>query len=366
MFREKYKLSVLFYLLFVAACTPILKEVRYTGGYPGHVLDKRTFDVSRSKKLVLLRATIILAMAADMGRTTVSGQDSDSFAKLLAGASQEINYAAADIYGTSTEACIASNPTTPPETDIGCRGFQENFETNLPRIEGRIIKVMLAALPTDKARKFLDQVAKGNVMGAAWSAVGAVAATGGGFHVAFARYRSGLETVAGALPQCRGGGTFSADESTVVDAAACLGLSEENLFENPRELGREDLKLAKVSRRAFFMLLRGVAADCVGLDFSGKGSDLAASQDIRAKACNSIGFEPTPRPFRIDANRDIVAPVATGSAPAAPPGYVSALAAAVIAPAIVAAGEPPAQVAAPPVAPPVAGTPAVVLPPGAP
>ena len=302
-------------LLLSSACTPVLKEVRYPGGYPGYLLDKRTFDASGSKELVLLRATIILAMAADMGRTTVSGQDADGFAQLLAGGVQEINYAAADVFGSTTQACLASDPSTPPQDDQGCRGFHENFESNLPQIESRIIKVMLAALPTDKARKFLDDVAKGNVLGAAWKALGTAGSLAGGLHVASARYRSGLEIVAGSLASCPGGGTFKANGGTVVDAAKCLGLSENDLFDNPDEADREDLRVAKISMRAFLMLMRGIAADCVSLDFSGTGEDIEAKQAARAKSCNSIGFAPNPRPFRIDTAKKTVAPIASGSAP---------------------------------------------------
>lgn len=306
--------SVSLALLLTSACTPILKEVRYTGGYPGHLLDKRTFDASGSKKLTLLRATIILAMAADMGRTTVSGQDGDSFAQLLASATKEINYAAADIYKASDDPCVANDEDAADDKD--CVGFYENFETNLPRIESRIIKVMIAALPTDKARKFLTDITKGDVLGAAWSALGAAAATAGGLHVAFARYRSGLEIVAGGVENCHGGDDFDASEQTVVHAAKCLGLSDKDLFENPNELKREELGNVKISPRAFYMLLRGVAADCVSLDFAGKGEELTTSQTLRATACNSIGFAPTARPFRFDGNKDAVERVSQGSAPA--------------------------------------------------
>ncbi|MCP1468368.1 hypothetical protein J3E64_000035 [Sphingobium sp. OAS761] len=295
----------------------MLREVRYSGGYPGYILDKRTFNASRSKSLTLLRATIILAMAADMGRSTVSGQDGDGFARLLASATKEINYAAADIYGPVTEACPVGNPAAPYPGDAGCKGFKENFEANIPLIEARIVKVMLAALPTDKARKFLDDALKGDVMGAAWNALGAVATTVGGLHVAFARYRSGLETVAGSLPACADGKTqYDPAKHTVHHAAKCLGLSENDLFLNPDEARPDLLASATVSPRAFFMLMRGIAADCVSLDYGGKGEDLDASKILRKKACNSIGFQPEVRPFRLDSGHGETAPIATDSAPA--------------------------------------------------
>lgn len=283
-------------LLFTSACTPILKEVRHTGGYPGYLLDNRTFDASASKQLVLLRATIILAMAADMGQFTVTGADADSFASLLAAGAEEINYAAADLYAGDGN-CPGKIATS---TDAGCVGFYANFESNLPRIEARIVKIMLAALPTDKARKFLQDVSKGNVMGAAWNALGAVAQSAGGLHFAFARYRSGLETAAESLPGCPDvASKFDPAKMTVVAAAKCLGLSETRLFQKADGTTSARLGKAVVSKQAFFMLLRGVAADCVNLPYAGTGSALATSQTARAKACNAIGFEPRARPFRI-------------------------------------------------------------------
>ena len=295
-------------LLVNTGCTAIRTEVRYPGGYPGYLLDKRTFDASGSKQLVLLRATLILAMAADMGQVTVNGQDADGFAKLLASANDEINYAAADLYnGSVGSLCTATNLSDARTdanialTDATCAGFRENFESDLPRVEGRIVKLMLAALPTDKARAFLDDIAKGNVMGAAWNALRVVANGAGGLHYAFGRYRSGLEVVAGSS-NCAAkysGPPFDATTMTVVHAAQCLGLSETDLFVNPNDATRDDLAGAKVNQRAFFMLMRSVAADCVNLPYSGSSDELGKSQTARASACNGIGFDPRPRPYRI-------------------------------------------------------------------
>lgn len=353
-------------ILLTPACSMIVKETRHSGGYPGYLLDQRTFDASYSKKLQLLRATIILAMAADIGRTTVNGQDADGFAQLLAGAAKEINHAAADLYDASTTQKVCwtrdesqtppiPNPVPTPTSadDRNCSGFFENFESNVPLIESRIVKVMLAALPTDKARKFLEDVTKGDVLGAAWKAVGAAGDIVGGLHVGFARYRSGLETVASTSTECKATnlqGTkerFRADTMTILQAASCLGLSEKDLFHNPNELKGMDLAQGTVNPRAFLMLMRGVAADCVALNFSGKGADLTTSQEIREKACNSIGFAPTARPYRFKSGsspRDESAPTDQGSGPNPAPTHAGAVApAAAAAPAAV----PPA--AAPPV-----------------
>jgi hypothetical protein len=157
---------------------------------------------------------------------------------------------------------------------------------------------MLAALPVDKARKFLESASKGKVLDAAWKALVAAGAIVSGLHVGFARYRSGLEAAAANVKNCDSGTPpFDASTMTVMDAAKCLGLSEADLFAEPKNAPA--LNDGAIRPRAFLMLMRGVAADCVALDFSGKGDNLNASQTARAKACNSIGFTPTPRPYRL-------------------------------------------------------------------
>ena len=90
--------------LVASGCTPIAQELRNPGGYPGYVLDRHMFDASRSKEMHLLRAAIILAMASRMGTATVrDGAEADSFATYLAAASDELNYAAANVYGTGSD-----------------------------------------------------------------------------------------------------------------------------------------------------------------------------------------------------------------------------------------------------------------------
>jgi hypothetical protein len=278
-------------------------------------------------------------MAADMGRNTVNGQDADGFAQLLAGAAAEINYAAADIYGGPE---IYGGACTTFDNGNGfddkyCTGFYENFEANIPLIEARIVKVMLAALPVDKARKFLDSLSKGNVLDAAWKAMSAAGAIIRGMHVGFARYRTGLEVVAANVATCQKNwdvelrdkneaseSKYAPERMTVVLAAKCLGLTEDDLFNNPKELERaaiakNNTKNNLVRPRAFLMLMRSIAADCVSLNFSGKGEDLTRSQETRAKACNSIGFIPTPRPFRFKKGTEGLydeRPVEVGTVPA--------------------------------------------------
>ncbi|WP_375288004.1 hypothetical protein [Sphingomonas sp.] len=293
--------------MLTGGCTPVLKEVRYSGGYPGYLLDKRTFDTSASKQLFLLRAAIILSMAAEMSRVTVTGEDGDTVAKQLFAAAQEINYAAADIYSIDGK----SPCDTTGDAGDDCAGFYENFEGNIPQIEARVVKVMLAVLPADRARKFLDNATKGDALAAAWHAIRTLAAAVGGVHFAAARYRSGLEIVAVHMgSQCKapGGvsvaGKYDASSQTVIEAAGCLGLSQENLSANPDEADRIALRGdngGEVKRGAFQAVMHAIAVACYDLPYHGDEKTVAESRTLRSSTCTNIKFEPKGRPHEVEA-----------------------------------------------------------------
>lgn len=101
-------------MLSSAGCSTIRDELRYPGGAPGRLLDQRTFDSSRSKQLQLLRATLALAIAARIGEASVATEDADAFARQLAEASRELNYAAVDagypFFKTTDEGVVRAEP----------------------------------------------------------------------------------------------------------------------------------------------------------------------------------------------------------------------------------------------------------------
>lgn len=91
----------------LSGCAAITRDLRHPGGYPGRMLDKRTFDASESKQIQLLRFSIILAMAARMASETANdAKDADAVAEYLASTADEINYAAANVYPVT----IAGSP----------------------------------------------------------------------------------------------------------------------------------------------------------------------------------------------------------------------------------------------------------------
>jgi hypothetical protein len=291
---------VLSSFLLTSGCGAILRDIRYPGGYPGYLLDRHSYNASSSKELILLRATIILAMAARMGQATVRGEDADAFASYLAASAREINYAAADLYpvnGASAALCnVQSSPLTTGTAPTGktaagaCKGYRVNFESQLPLIEARLIKTVVAALPTDKAREFLSDVRRGNVLGAAFKALATFKSIAAGLHYANGSFRSGLEIVAVA-----DGCETAQDKMTVADAVTCLQLPVDSVF---ARTNTHTLSAAHVHPSAFDALMRISNGACTALPFlkeegSGKGLE---GVNARVSVCSTIWFEPTERP----------------------------------------------------------------------
>ena len=272
--------------LLSACTTPIVKEVRYPGGYPGHLLDKRTFDASNSKSVQLLRATIIVAMAARMATATIrDGKDADAFADYLVAATTELNHSAANIYPSNNVAPCQMRVDAPGQT--ACAAYYANFEADMPLVETRVVRLILAALPENRARAFLEDVAKGDVLSASWRALRALAEVAGGLHRSAAVYRSGLE-VAAAM-KCTST-DYVQDTDTVKKAAACLGLPEEDLFDDEPTL----MGSLKVREDAFHALLLIASTSCARLPLN-TDQPIATAVSTRNSLCSQISFQPKVR-----------------------------------------------------------------------
>jgi hypothetical protein len=370
-------------------CAAVTHELRNPGGYSGHLLDQHMFDSSRSKKLALLRSAIIIAMAARMSNGTIHNPDeADGVAHYLRSATDEMNFAAADIYPVANGAipCEANDslyrrnmpeanaadeikiirsladqareaaksaassaqvahqseidgrasansaqaaatqawqdvrivqglaaapavvPVTlaPPPPAIPtppqCSGYYVNFESEMPLLEGRIVRLMFATLPQDKIKSFAEDVEQGNVLGGAISALKILAAGAKGLHFAAGTYRSGEETVVANLPpakrdQCRN----NRDESTMTvwDAVDCLGLDHETLFgPHPNELKGENLRI-DIDLNSFRAVLAIARTSCFRLPLGAANADDTALKNARERRvveCMGIDFKPTWRP----------------------------------------------------------------------
>jgi hypothetical protein len=357
--------------LLLPSCTMITQDLRHPGGYPAYELDKRTFDASHSKQIALLRAAIVVAMAARMSNATVQNvEEADSVARYLGVAAQEINYSAADIYpiggiypcsvgpnavarsakpveaqladalhntalaaSTAQAAArdalqaradvqkftqditvafpgavpvIAPMPAAAADPDQ-CNGYYVNFESGLPLLDGRIIRLLYATLPQDRIKGFAADVEKGNVLGGAWNAVKIIFVGVKGLHYAAGTYRSGQEALVanfgnGGDGVCRVTPKGNEAELTVWDAVDCLGLSHDSLLgEQPGPVARDKMP-TQINPRTFNAIMAIARTSCVRLPLgSGTSSDeeLMKQQSLRREACGKIYFNPTKRPTRI-------------------------------------------------------------------
>lgn len=325
-------------MLATSGCGAMRDSLRYPGGVIGRALDERTFDASQSKQLALLRATLALAIAARIGEGSVETADADVFARQMAEAANELNYAAVDAGypqmvvgkgGASLETCTiekgklrgdlqTKNPgeiasemlgdKTYAEVDAACAGYFVNFEANIARIKSRIARAMLTALPTDRARKFLEQLAGGNLLSALWSLAGATGDLAGAFHRGAGAYRAGLENVAASTPACdskepgfKKFGSYKQERDSVKVAALCLGLSETDLFDD-ETISAGELP-NQIDPRAFLALFRIARTSCVALPLINEPAnddEFLKARKSRKASCDLVRFNPKLRPHMIE------------------------------------------------------------------
>ncbi len=279
-------------------CTAITRDLRHPGGYPGYLLDKHTVDASQSKKLLLLRSTIIVAMAARMANGTIQNADeANSVAHYLSSAADEVNYAAADIYPIAGQApCEVGAPTVTGS----CNGYYVNFEAGIPLLEGRIVRLLFATLPQDRIKTFAGDVQKGNVIGGAWSALKLLFSGVKGLHYASGAYRSGEEAAAANLlaGACSAGAGRSEATMTVWDAVECLGKQHGGLGGADGRLSRADLavQVTPETLRAMLTIAR-TACYRLPLGFSNsQASALESAHTERLAQCDKVAFAPRARP----------------------------------------------------------------------
>lgn len=342
--------------VFTTGCSAIRDELRYPSGASGRLLDERTFDTSESKQLTLLRAHLALAIAAQIGSSTVATEDADAFARQLADAANELNYAAVDAgypyfhkndddrYEVRVPCTIdklgATNRSGDTKTtgwldeqkaedesyannktfvenpyiqqDAKCAGFFVNFEANIARIESRIVRAILTSLPSDRAREFLEDLTSGNLLGALWSLARTVGDIANAFHRGAGVYRAGLENVTATTIACDWDDSYSGDRGdyrqdldTVLKASACLGLSLDSLFDDD---DIEANKLAdEVPPEAFMALARISRTACVSLPILTSATSNTRNEEdreARASLCRVVRFNPKSRPDQIELTSD--------------------------------------------------------------
>lgn len=340
----------------LSGCTHVAKDLRHPGGAVGGVLDRRMFDASRSKQLVLLRYAILSAMVARGG--TVYSRDkreSDAYVDYLVNTAEEMNILAGHIYGYGAPtdgprlACELEHANTkspavpsffqakPPETNsggaggddqadtrppespdpYGCLTYKVNFESDLPMMEKRLFRLAMAALPQKEAKRFLDFVTKGDIVGGVIAAFGFTAKSLDGLHSGAAVHRTGLEISAlqfidGDEPWVAGRTDDKCVEKlpklTVFEASACMGLPTDRLW-----VGKHDQRgdyFAEVNPQIFEAIMRNIRDSCrmIPLGLEEDEDSLIQTRENRVKDCDKITFVPRARwqtDEQITANRSL-------------------------------------------------------------
>lgn len=304
--------------LTISGCSYVARDLRHPGGAVGGVLDRRMFDASGSKDLVLLRSSILIAMVARAGTVYSRDQkDSEAYVNYIVSAADEINILAGHIRSSAgassgfacglptlasermTAAAVAALPPAADDpADIpadrpdagGCYTYQANFESDVPMIERRLFRLAMAALPQEQAKKFLDQVTEGDAVGAAMAAFSFSVKALDGLHSGAAVHRSGIEMVARQYRGCP-----EKPLPTVYDAAVCMGLPTDELFVGKHDR-REDY-LPQVGDATFHSLMRNIRDSCrmIPLGIDEPNADLNDERNRRIQKCNSIQFMPKSR-----------------------------------------------------------------------
>jgi hypothetical protein len=165
-----------------------------------------------------------------------------------------------------------------------------NFESDVPMLEKRLFRLAMAALPQEQAKEFLDQITKGNAMGAALAALNFSVKALDGLHSGAAVHRTGVEIVAGQHADCSG-----RPRATTFDAATCMKLPVDVLFVGKHD-SRDSYSIS-VPPEAFHALMRNLRDSCrmVPLGLQGDEDSLDEVRADRIELCDSIRFIPHTR-----------------------------------------------------------------------
>lgn len=219
--------------------------------------------------------------------------------KISPGAGQD-----AERQNTKQNAKEVSPPRVMAVGDAGaegkkCLSYAVNFESDLPIYERRLFRLAMAALPQQQAKRFLDQVTEGDLLGAAVAAFHFSVKALDGLHSGAAVHRTGLEIIA---LNSKKGDEACQDarkrDATVSDAASCLGLPPDQLFVGKQDKPDEYEK--KVNPAAFHALMMNMRDSCLMVPLANAAADMEKEdfetrRDARLKVCNRIKFEPRSR-----------------------------------------------------------------------
>lgn len=187
---------------------------------------------------------------------------------------------------------VGSRPGDPGDPN-DCYTYAVNFESDIKLLEGKLFKLALISLPRKAAKRLLDDVANGDVLGSVFSAARFALSSVDVLRSAAAVQRTGLEIQAWQKPgndNCADG-----EINTVKDATKCLDLPDDTVFTATKVSG-----LAKsVPPQSMNALMRNIYDSCrlapLDITTAKDGDAMEALLDTRIKACNNIQYSPRSR-----------------------------------------------------------------------
>ena len=309
----------------LSGCTFAAKDLRSTAGGVGSIFDRHYFDASGSKDLVLLRASLVVAMVARGG--TVYARDTHdgaAYVDYLVGTADELNILASHLYsygegsGLACQLPLAKdyeakwspgdvigdvNYGSPSDKKkrqpdaFGCLTYRANFESNLPIIERKVFKLVGVSLPRKEAEKFADALTSGGILSKISAALAFASKSAEGLHSGAAVHRTSLEILARQY-KADARKCDKSEFETVTDAAICLDIPSNQLWIGRRD--QRDHYHLKVMPQTFSAIMANIRESCKmvsdsAVDFSLDQKALQASKVNVLRKCNSIRFVPHPR-----------------------------------------------------------------------
>jgi hypothetical protein len=247
----------------------INSDTNSSGGAVGYLVDHKTsYGSNGNKKMQVYRAVVGLALIARVGEATLrDGRDVDAFMLYMTNVSDSINDLAGHIYGANT--CTDIRSTT------ACKDYEQLFETDLPRLEGDMVKLGVAALPRREGAKFLASVSSGNPLGIAssvWKLSSKVVVAG---HSAASTARSEREIFAAIATK---------NGQSVGNVEAAIKALEVYKVDANFDLKKQDLE-------PLYFHIRNTCRN-LAYDLSGSKKTAQETQNARETACKAIKFEP--------------------------------------------------------------------------
>ncbi|NBC35247.1 hypothetical protein GTZ99_01590 [Novosphingobium sp. FSY-8] len=256
----------------LSGCTLVKQDLRYPGGAVGSIVDDHTpYKANGSKQMIVYRAIVGLMLMSKVAQATVvDGQEADAIVEYMSAVSKDINNLAGHL---ETSACDGEKVALA----VTCTDYPMLFESDLPPLEGHMIRLGVAALPRKEGAKFLKSFTSQNpldILSSAWRLGGKVVIAG---HNAAASYRSEREILAVL--------TMPTGETPPANI--------EKALEQLAEPGRGSVALKPENVEPLYKLIRDVCLRMPLNISTDTTSDAATVQDTRRKKCKAISYTPT-------------------------------------------------------------------------